>query len=252
MRKVYVIGIGAGDPDYVTVQAVRALNAADVVFVLEKAEETQDLVDLRRTILERHVEGTPRVVTAQDPPRARGTADYGGAVRDWRRRRADVCEALIRDELAPGRSGAFLAWGDPAFYDSTLGVLDDILDRGFVEFSVEVVPGISAPQALAARHRVVLNRVGGAIQVTTGRRLAAGVPAEADDVVVMLDAEQAFAALPGDEWDIYWGAYLGTPDEVLIAGRLDEVAEEIATVRARTREAKGWMFDTYLLRRRRP
>ena len=74
MRKVYVIGIGAGDPDYVTVQAVRAMNAADVVFVLEKAEETQDLVDLRRTILERHVEGTPRVVTAQDPPRARGTA----------------------------------------------------------------------------------------------------------------------------------------------------------------------------------
>jgi len=251
MRKVYVIGIGAGDPDYVTVQAVRAMNAVDVVFVLEKADETQDLVDLRRTILERHVEGTPRVVTAQDPPRARGTADYRGAVRDWRRRRADVCEALIRDELAPGQSGAFLAWGDPALYDSTLGVLDDILDRGFVEFSVEVVPGISAPQALAARHRVVLNRIGGAIQFTTGRRLAAGAPAEADDVVVMLDADQAFAGLPGDEWDIYWGAYLGTPDELLIAGRLGEVAEEIAAVRARAREAKGWMFDTYLLRRRR-
>ena len=251
MRKVYVIGIGAGDPDYVTVQAVRAMNAADVVFVLEKAEETQDLVELRRTILVRHVEGTPRVVTAQDPPRARGTADYGGAVRDWRRRRADVCEALIRDELAPGRSGAFLAWGDPAFYDSTLGVLEDIRDRGSVEFSVEVVPGISAPQALAARHGVVLNRVGGAIQFTTGRRLAAGGPVVADDVVVMLDAEQAFAGLPGEEWDIYWGAYLGTPDELLIAGRLDEVAEEIATVRARARAAKGWMFDTYLLRRRR-
>ena len=172
-------------------------------------------------------------------------------MRDWRRRRADVCEALIRDELAPGRSGAFLAWGDPAFYDSTLGVLEDIRDRGSVEFSVEVVPGISAPQALAARHGVVLNRVGGAIQFTTGRRLAAGGPVEADDVVVMLDAEQAFTGLPGEEWDIYWGAYLGTPDELLIAGRLDEVAEEIATVRARARAAKGWMFDTYLLRRRR-
>jgi precorrin-6A synthase len=191
------------------------------------------------------------VVTAQDPPRARGTADYRGAVRDWRRRRADVCEALIRDELAPGRSGAFLAWGDPAFYDSTLGVLEDIRGRGAVTFDVEVVPGISAPQALAARHGVVLNRVGGAIQFTTGRRLAAGAPAEADDVVVMLDAEQAFARLPGDEWDIYWGAYLGTPDELLIAGRLGEVAEEIAAVRARAREVKGWMFDTYLLRRRR-
>jgi precorrin-6A synthase len=48
---------------------------------------------------------------------------------------------------------------------------------------------------------------------------------------------------------IYWGAYLGTPDEILVSGPLAEVAEEIRRVRAEARERKGWMFDTYLLRR---
>ena len=63
----------------------------------------------------------------------------------------------------------------------------------------------------------------------------------------MLDFEQAFLQVEAD-W-IYWGAFLGTPDEILIAGRLVEVREEIARVRAEARERKGWMFDTYLLRR---
>jgi precorrin-6A synthase len=48
---------------------------------------------------------------------------------------------------------------------------------------------------------------------------------------------------------IYWGAYLGTADEILVSGPLAEVADEIQRVRARARDRKGWMFDTYLLRR---
>jgi precorrin-6A synthase len=75
------------------------------------------------------------------------------------------------------------------------------------------------------------------------------MPAGADDVVVMLDAQQAFAQLEGADLEIYWGAYLGTPDEILISGRLPDVAEEIARVRTEARTRKGWMFDTYLLRR---
>jgi precorrin-6A synthase len=81
--------------------------------------------------------------------------------------------------------------------------------------------------------------------VTTGRRLAE----TSGDAVVMLDGEQAFRDIGADGVEIYWGAYLGTPDEILIAGPLGEVADEIARVRAQARERKGWMFDTYLLRR---
>ena len=240
MRKVLVIGIGAGDPEYVTVQAVRALNAADVLFVLEKAGEQRELVELRHEICRRYIEHEYRIVTAADPPRGRGDA----AVAEWRRRRADVCEGLIAG-LGEDEAGAFLVWGDPGLYDGTLAVLEDILARGRVAFAYEVIPGISAPSALAARHRVVLNRVGRPVQITTGRRL----PEAAGDAVVMLDGEQAFLGLDPEGVEIYWGAYLGTPDEILVSGPLAEVGQEIARVRAAARERKGWMFDTYLLRR---
>jgi precorrin-6A synthase len=241
MRKVLVIGIGAGDPEYVTVQAIRALNAADVLFVLEKADEQRELIELRHEICRRYIERSDyRVVTAADPPRGRGAA----AVADWRRRRGDVCEELIAG-LGEDETGAFLVWGDPGLYDGTLPVLEDILARGSVAFAYEVIPGIGAPSALAARHRVVLNRVGGAFAVTTGRRLAES----SGDAVVMLDGDQAFRAIDPDGVEIYWGAYLGTPDEILLSGPLAEVADEIARVRAAARERKGWMFDTYLLRR---
>ena len=105
-------------------------------------------------------------------------------------------------------------------------------------------------QALAAKHRVALNRVGEPIQVTTGRRLAKMSPDEIENVVVMLDAENcAFKAVTGDDVEIYWGAYVGTDDEILIAGPLPEVMDEIVRVRREARERIGWIMDTYLLRR---
>jgi precorrin-6A synthase len=251
MRKLLAIGIGAGDPDHVTVQAIKALNAVDVFFVVEKGAEKSDLVDLRREICERYIDDPSyRIVDVQDPERDRTTPAYREAVEDWRRRRAQVWEQAIRDELDDGGLGAFLVWGDPALYDSTLAVIDQIVARRTLELEYEVIPGISSVQALAARHGVPLNRVGGSVHVTTGRRLAEGFPEDSDDVVVMLDADCTFKAVVADDIDIYWGAYIGTEDEILVAGRLSEVGDEIERVRAEARERKGWIMDTYLLRRR--
>jgi precorrin-6A synthase len=244
-----VIGIGAGDPEHVTAQAVRALNETDVFFVIDKG--ATDLVAARRAILERFVAGGGyRLVEVPDPPRDRAAAAYGAAVEDWRARRAEVWERVLRDELRPGGVGAFLVWGDPSLYDSTLDVIERVLARGAVAFEYEVIAGISSVHALTARHRIALNRVGGAVQITTGRQLACGGwPDGVDDLVVMLDADCSFRHLEPDGIEIFWGAYLGTPDELLIAGPLAEARDEIARVRARARAKKGWIMDTYLLRR---
>ncbi|MFY1679574.1 precorrin-6A synthase (deacetylating) [Streptomyces sp. WMMC905] len=252
MRKIHVIGIGAGDPEQLTLQAVRALRDTDVFFVLDKGEAKADLTALRRDILTAHVpEGTYRVVRARDPERDRragGTA-YAPAVGDWRGARADIYERLITEQLDADGTGAFLVWGDPSLYDSTLGILEELLDRGTVSFEYDVVPGISSVSSLMARHRTTLNRVGRPVQITTGRRLAEGYPRETDDVVVMLDAHQAFRRYVDQDVDIYWGAYLGTADEILVSGPLGEVAPRIERLRAEARERKGWIMDTYLLRR---
>ncbi|MEA2231056.1 MAG: precorrin-6A synthase [Solirubrobacteraceae bacterium] len=253
MRRLLLIGIGAGDPEYVTVQAIRALNEVDVFFVTVKGEETQDLVGLRREICERYIEGESyRMVEIRDPERDRRSPQYAVAVDDWRRARADLWERLIGDELSDDDIGAFLVWGDPSLYDSTLAVVDQVRARGVVEFAVEMIPGISAVAALTARHRIACNRIGEPVHITTGRRLARdGFPGNARDVVVMLDAHCSFRSVQDGETDIYWGAYLGTPDELLVSGEIGLVADEIERSRAEARERKGWIMDTYLLRRRR-
>ena len=243
--------MGAGDPDHVTVQAARALNAFDVLFVVSKDAGTEELVELRHEVVRRH-RTTPdhRVAEIADPPRPwRQAPDYRAAVSRWRAQRVEDWEAAIDRELGEDETGAFLVWGDPSLYESTLAVVQEVATRGAVSFELEVIPGVSAVHALTARHRIPLNRVGRAVQVMPARLLADGMPEVVDDVVVMLDAHATFARIPSEGIDIYWGAYLGMPDEILRCGPLGEAASEIARVREEARKRKGWIFDTYLLRR---
>lgn len=251
--RLSVIGIGPGDPAQVTVEAIEAMNAVEVFFVVTKGADKQELVDLRLEILRRYVRDPARYRTVEivDPDRDRAPVDYRATVTAWRAARAGAWESALREHLHDRSHGAFLVWGDPSLYDSTLDVLADVRARGVVGFDQHVTPGISSVQILAARHGIALNRIGGAIEITPARRLADGLPAGAEDVVVMLDAGTAFTAIAEPGVHIYWGAYLGTPDELLIDGPLDQVAGEIERVRTEAKARKGWMFDTYLLRRAR-
>lgn len=244
MRKLYVIGIGAGDPDQVTVQAVKAMNRVDVFFVIGKGAEKRELAQLRARLLAEHVPTGHRIVEVVDPPRDRAPADYVGVVEDWHERRAVLLE---REFAAVDGVAGILVWGDPALYDSTLRIVERVLHRGQLVFDYEVVPGVTSAAALAARHRVVLNGIGEPVHLTTGRRVRADGLGDGS-TVVLLDADCSVTDLPGDA-RIWWGAYLGMPDETLIEGRVDEVADRIVRVRAELRERKGWIMDTYLVRR---
>ena len=250
MKKLSVIGIGAGDPDYLTMQAVKALNRVDVFFLMDKGPAKHKLLDLRREICQRYiVDRTYRFVEAYSPERERGDLDYTVSVEALNRAKQATFERLIDEELSDGQCGGFLVWGDPALYDSTVRILQTILDAGRCVFEFEVIPGITSVQALAARHKVPLNGIGGSLEITTGRRLATGQVSDAANVVVMLDAENAYRQVSDPETHIYWGAYVGTPDEILIAGRLGDVADDIERTRQAARQAHGWIMDTYLLRR---
>ncbi|MHC6225271.1 precorrin-6A synthase (deacetylating) [Pseudomonas sp. X10] len=247
MKQLLLIGIGPGDPRQVTYEAVDALRRATVFFVLDKGTVKDELVQLRKAILERYVDSARyRLVQVEDPRRDATAADYLGAVQDWHEQRAALYARLLQDELGPGDVGAFLLWGEPSLYDSTLRILDLVRRRG-VALQLEVIPGISSVQALAARHQVPLNRIGEPLTVLPGRRLAEQV--RIDNLVVMLDGQCAFAELDDPDLLIYWGAYLGTADEILIAGPLQTVKQQILDQREQARRRKGWIMDTYLLRR---
>lgn len=241
------MGIGCGHPDQLTVEAVDALRSSDVAIVLRKRGD-DPLVAARQAILDRHAPDL-RVVQLDDPERDRSaaststTSGYEGVVADWHDARTEAYESAL---LAEPGDVALLVWGDPAFYDSTIRVVEKVLARGNVAFEWDVIPGISALQLLAARHRIVLHDVGQPILVTTGRRLREAVDAGHPNILVLLTA--TFDASGLDDWHIWWGANLGTTHERLITGRVADVADVIAAAREQAKADSGWVMDAYLLR----
>jgi precorrin-6A synthase len=251
MRKIFVIGIGVGDPDHLTMQAIKALNQVDVFFIPDKGAEKAALRDLRIAICGRFIEGGDYRTVEFDVPQRNASGDYLDGVDQWHGRLAEIYGGLFERELGGNEVGGLLVWGDPAIYDSTLRIIERLRAEPFA-LDFEVIPGISSVQVLAAKHRVALNRIGESVLLTTGRKLAEGFPDDAGSVVVLLDGAQAFATLDDPGIEIFWGAYLGTGHEILRSGRLAEVKDEIASVRQQARRQHGWIMDIYLLRRKTP
>ena len=194
MRKILIVGIGAGNPDHMTVEAIEALNRADVLFIPDKGAEKAALAELRAADLARFIRSQSyRTVTVPVPQRAAAGSDYRGSVDDWHAKLAEIYGRHFAEEIGEGECGALLVWGDPSLYDSTLRIIERIGASGLA-LDYEVIPGITSVQALAARHRIALNRIGEPVLITTGRKLAS-TPAE--DSIVMLDGEQAFTRLAG-------------------------------------------------------
>ena len=244
-----VVGIGTGNSDHLTRQGIAALNAADVILIPRKGESKADLAELRESLCAAVVTNpATRIVHFDMPVRDSADADYAGAVNRWHDAIANVWLDSIIKHLPQGGCLALLVWGDPSLYDSTLRIAERLKLR--LDLQVSVVPGITALQALTAAHAIPLNDINAPVTITTGRQLRDhGWPASADTIAVMLDGECAFRDIDPEGVTIWWGAYLGMPEQMLVSGLLAEVAERIVQHRQTARAAHGWIMDTYLLRR---
>jgi precorrin-6A synthase len=243
MITLWLIGIGTGNPDHLTGQAIQALNGADVILVPRKGPQKSDLADLRLQILGRVLTSAVPVAEYDVPLRA-DQDDYLGAVGDWHDAIAQVWAETIAAHAA-ARKVALMVWGDPSLYDSTLRIAARLPG-----LAVKVIPGITSLQALTAAHAIPLNTLAGPVTITTGRQLRDhGWPAGATTVAVMLDRGGAFTTLDPQGLTIWWGAYVGMAEQVLIHGPLAQVSDDILATRAAHRARHGWIMDIYLLRR---
>ncbi|TYL94703.1 precorrin-6A synthase (deacetylating) [Bradyrhizobium rifense] len=248
MMTLSLIGIGCGDPGQLTRAAIDAINAADLVLIPRKGSAKSDLADLRRTICaDVLTNAKTRIAEFDLPVREAGEADYRKGVDDWHDAVAATWSQTIADHLGGEGKVALLIWGDPSLYDSSLRIarrLNPLPD-------IEVVPGITSIQALCAAHALPLNDIGEPFLVTTGRRLReGGWPVGVDTVVVMLDGGTAFQSLDPEGLHIWWGAYLGMADQIIMSGALAEVGARIVASRQAARERHGWIMDSYILKRR--
>lgn len=243
---LWLIGIGTGNPAHITLEGQAALRDAAVILVPHKGAGKEELADLRHAILA--ASGTTAQVIAFDYPVRDPALPYLARVEAWHDEIARRWQTALSES---GISGpvALLVWGDPSLYDSTIRIAARLSPAP----KLRVVPGITAIQALTAAHAIPLNVVNGPVTITTGRQLRdAGWPEGSDTLVVMLDGETSFAALALEGVHIWWGAYLGSADQILIDGPVQEVAQSIVRTRAEARARHGWIMDTYLLRRGAP
>ncbi|GAB4423460.1 MAG: precorrin-6A synthase (deacetylating) [Thermodesulfovibrionales bacterium] len=255
MKKIYLIGIGTGNPEHLTIQAINALKMVNVFFILEKkSEKNEDLVKLRKEILQRYLPDEKyRVVVANIPERKKGGRElevYKERVTSWRRQKAEIISNLINNEITDEETGAILIWGDPSLYDGHIEILDYILKKDMAKFQYDVIPGITSMQVLTAKHKIPLNYIAESIQITTGRRLKESQPDDVKNVVVLLDNYLTYRNFSDTDLNIYWGAYLGTEKEILISGKLNEVINEIIKTRNEAKKKNGWIMETYILRAR--
>ncbi|WP_343069756.1 precorrin-6A synthase (deacetylating) [Paracoccus amoyensis] len=243
MTDLWLIGIGTGNPRHATLEAVQAIRNAALILLPRKGRDKADLADLRHTIL-RNCDSTAPIIEFDMPVRD-DTLPYLQRVTKWHDEIATIWATAIKQS---GLSGpvALLVWGDPGLYDSTLRIAARLQPAP----RVRVVPGITALQALTAAHAIPFNTLNGAVTITTGRRLRDhGWPKGADTVAVMLDSQCSFRDLPPDGLHIWWGAFLGMPEQVLAAGPLATFAQPIVDLRATSRLRHGWIMDSYILRR---
>lgn len=242
MTELWLIGIGTGAPGHVTLEGQAALREAAVVLLPRKGPGKEDLAHLRHAIL--RAAGTAAKVVGFDMPVRDDALPYQDRVARWHDAIAARWIAALED--APEGPVALLVWGDPGLYDSTLRIAGRLTPRP----RTRVIPGITTLQALTAAHGIPFNTVNGAVVVTTGRRLRDhGWPEGAETVIVMLDGECSFRGLDPEGLHIWWGGFLGMPEQVLEYGPLAEAGPRIVKTRAAARARHGWIMDTYLLRK---
>ncbi len=243
IEDLWLVGIGTGSPAHVTLEGMQALRDAAVILLPLKGEDKDALAALRYGILAA-AETTAEIRTFEYPQRD-PALPYGERVSAWHDEIARRWAAALGPEK-PSGPVALLVWGDPSLYDSTIRIAARLDPHP----RLRVVPGITAIQALTAAHAIPLNTVGGTVRITTGRQLRdTGFPEDEETLVVMLDGECSFRGLDPEGLQIWWGAYLGSEAQVLRAGPLAAVAEDIVATRAEARARHGWIMDTYLLRR---
>jgi precorrin-6A synthase len=248
---LFLVGIGTGNPDHVTRQAEQMLRAADIIMIPHKGTSKSDLADLRYQICGQLLGTESPPIFSFELPERDPDKSYLAAVDDWHDTIALVWADTIQNASAkldqPVKTVALLIWGDPSLYDSSMRIAARLDPKP----TITVAPGITSVQALAAAHKIPVNNVAAPFLVTTGRRLRdEGFPNHADTAIIMLDGNCSFTSLNGAEFDIWWGAYLGMPEQILVSGPLNEVGEHIISRRAAARRAHGWIMDTYLLKRR--
>ncbi len=152
---LYGIGVGPGDPELITLKAVKALEIVHVIFA---ASSSKNQHSLAVTIAKPYIDGDTEVRLLDFPM----TKDKRVTYPAWR----ENARALKR-EMDQGLDVAFLTLGDPMTYSTYGYILKQLQDLDPLA-RIRTIPGICTPQAVAARLNTVLVEDEESLVITSG------------------------------------------------------------------------------------
>lgn len=221
LGSLYGVGIGPGDPRYLTFRAAEVLRGADVIFTVISANAE---------------DSTSESVVGSLSPRGEIRRLVFSMSRDAAVRQAQVEEnaAAILKELRAGRNCAFATLGDAMTY-STFGYVLRIIRQQHPELDVEIVPGITSFATFAAKAKTVLVENGQQLRVVPSFRaeMADSLQFPAGSTTVLLKTYRSRKALlerlaREEDVEILYGEHLSMPDECILAD-LPAIAERPET-----------------------
>ena len=187
--KVIGIGVGPGDPELITVKAVKALKTADVICVPKAHADTPSmaLAMVKHILQER--ESLPEVLELVFPM----TKDELGLKRAWA-----ANANIVAERAKNGETVAFITLGDPMFY-STFVYLCQSMKEECPDVRLEIIPGITSLTACAASSKVPLAEKNEAVAVIPSAfdpKQIGEIAKYADNLVFMKGAQRLKELVP--------------------------------------------------------
>ena len=215
--KLYGVGIGPGDPQYLTLRAADVLRSVDVIFTVISQNASSSV---------------SRSVVEYLKPRGEIRLQVFSMSRDRAERDAQVqanAEAIIT-ELRAGRNCAFATLGDAMTY-STFGYVLDIIRKAIPDLKLEIVPGITSFATLTAKAGAVLVENGEQLRVIPSFKtdMAAGLDFPKGSTTILLKTYRSRKALVErlrreEDVEILYGEHLAMDGQTLLTD-LDAIAD---------------------------
>jgi precorrin-2/cobalt-factor-2 C20-methyltransferase len=152
---LYGIGIGPGDPEFITLKAVNILQKVSVVFA---ASSTKNTYSLAEEIVSPHLKKDTPVIHLGFPM----TLDKKILETAWQDNASKVISTIKE-----GKDAAFITLGDPMTY-STFGYLMEAVQKNDPRISIKIIPGITSYHAAAARAGQIMAKAEESFTVMSG------------------------------------------------------------------------------------
>ncbi|MSS20477.1 precorrin-2 C(20)-methyltransferase [Pseudoramibacter porci] len=169
--KLYGIGVGPGDPELLTVKAVKAIESADVIISPTKKMGKPSIA---LQIAKPYIKPETKLVV-MDFPMLSLSAERETLEKQWSEN-ADQIQSMLNW----GKTAVFLTLGDPMVYSTYSYVMEFLLDRGM---EVETISGIPSFCSLAAHLNLPLTQGEESLGVV-------GMTQSEDEVAAVIDAHQ--------------------------------------------------------------